>query len=943
MPLGRLKIVVLCCFLGLISCCTKVQDNGSQLNTVWEAIQLEEYSNAVKLAEDFLKNPSIKKYPKHRGNLWSAKGVALMNLGSLDSAIKSHRIALVLRKKYDKAAAPGSWHNLINCYATLLDTSAVHTLYQKYKSSTAYYNDSVMAKIELTIGGLSNKLKLFEKAKVHYYQAQKLLNEIQDTLSETYNKTQIGLANTELNLEKPDSADKYILKLNAKIDSLYLRGIYHRLKKDWQKATNCQAQAKTTLDNSTSANCEETLNISIELSALLERKNEFDEAIALLEQVLYQLTCTIDSDTYLVLYNNLGNLYQKIGEIPQAIAYYEKASSYLNPHTQEEKSAIFYNLALLYDRIDSTDISRSYLDILLKMQLDIKTKAQALVLSGSVHQSQSNTSSALQDLQKAYNLINRQRDQNPDIFSNLTVIYAEVLGKIARFESADRFLNEGWQALGRPFNLQDTEWPVETLELLMAQATVALWKYKSRPKNELLWRKAYEQHKLAINYLEEHRWELSGEKSLLYTSLNHRSLYEGMVELCYDKGRKNKRFIEEAFINAERSKAYLLWRLHLKNQPIDKSKYKIAPGLSPSTLNKKLANDQSLISYLEVKDQVYLFVLNKQGLVAKRLDLPHVFFEKRLKIWFTLLRQPTGNATQLAKIAKIGHEMYLDLLKPMEDYLKPRILIIPDGLLYFVPFEAMLSSKPQDSDLDDYPFLIYDYSFAYNYSAAFVNAPITKIMIPSKLFLGMAPVFDGIEDGLSKLVNSEKEIKEAATTLNMKRRLFCRALADEQAFLKYAPQAQIILLATHGFFKRDIDSSFIAFSDYQPDKSENGRLTVEEINRLKLQAELVFMSACETSFGEVYGAEGMLSLSRSFFEAGAKSLIATLWSIPDKETSTLVPLFFVRLKQGKAKDIALAEAKREFLRSSKGRADHPAYWAAFTLNGDLGALEVLEH
>jgi CHAT domain-containing protein len=133
-------------------------------------------------------------------------------------------------------------------------------------------------------------------------------------------------------------------------------------------------------------------------------------------------------------------------------------------------------------------------------------------------------------------------------------------------------------------------------------------------------------------------------------------------------------------------------------------------------------------------------------------------------------------------------------------------------------------------------------------------------------------------------------------------------------------------LATHGILDdaRGLGSA-IALA---PEGRDDGFLTAEEVLDLKLSAELVVLSACDTGRGRITG-DGVIGLSRSFISAGVPSVIVTLWSIPDSPTALLMSEFYKILNQNADKADALRKAMLMMMRQSPD----PVNWASFTLVG----------
>ena len=120
-----------------------------------------------------------------------------------------------------------------------------------------------------------------------------------------------------------------------------------------------------------------------------------------------------------------------------------------------------------------------------------------------------------------------------------------------------------------------------------------------------------------------------------------------------------------------------------------------------------------------------------------------------------------------------------------------------------------------------------------------------------------------------------------------------------------------------------------------PEEAEDGLLTAEDVTGLDLLAtELVVLSACETGLGQVHVGEGVFGLRRAFVLAGAKTLVMSLWKVPDEPTRELMEDFYGRLLAGQGR----AEALREAQLAMKAKYPDPFYWGAFICQGDPGPL-----
>ncbi|MEP6496875.1 CHAT domain-containing protein [Microcoleus vaginatus ZQ-A3] len=178
---------------------------------------------------------------------------------------------------------------------------------------------------------------------------------------------------------------------------------------------------------------------------------------------------------------------------------------------------------------------------------------------------------------------------------------------------------------------------------------------------------------------------------------------------------------------------------------------------------------------------------------------------------------------------------------------------------------------------------------------------------------------------LSPLPGAEAEAIAIAPLLNTQ--AITGAQGTKAAIVQKMPQASIIHLATHGLLDdvRGLGSA-IALA---PSGSDDGLLTAEEIFDMKLQANLVVLSACNTGEGRITG-DGVIGLSRALISAGVPSVIVSLWAVPDAPTSELMQVFYQNLQNNPDKAQALRQAMLTTMKTHPG----PRNWAAFTLIGE---------
>lgn len=297
--------------------------------------------------------------------------------------------------------------------------------------------------------------------------------------------------------------------------------------------------------------------------------------------------------------------------------------------------------------------------------------------------------------------------------------------------------------------------------------------------------------------------------------------------------------------------------------------------------------------------------------------------------------------------------LYQKLVAPLKDQLPAKLIIVPEGVLGYLPFEALLTAQPERPDrFQRHLYLVREHDISYCFSAALLREMET---LPSAAtsgnLLAMAPFYmdagiwsgssaegnDPLRSALRPLPHSGEEAYKIAGIMNGN--AIVGREAKKAGFVRLAPGFRILHLATHGRANdRAGEFSFLAFPA-QTDGLEAEQLTAGEIYTLKLNADLVTLSACETGLGQLYRGEGIVSLSRAFASAGTKSIVHSLWTVNDAATKTLMEHFYRNLRRGLPKDAALRQAKLSYLEQARGEAAHPFFWAGFVLLGDPSPLQ----
>lgn len=278
-------------------------------------------------------------------------------------------------------------------------------------------------------------------------------------------------------------------------------------------------------------------------------------------------------------------------------------------------------------------------------------------------------------------------------------------------------------------------------------------------------------------------------------------------------------------------------------------------------------------------------------------------------------------------------QLYQVLIQPIADLLptdpNDRVIFIPQQELFLVPFPALQDAAGKYL-IEQHTILtapaIQVLELTHQQKSRVPGAAKDILVVGNPTMPKVSLVLGEPPQQLSPLPNAEREAQEIAQLLHAQPLIGARA--TKAAIVPQLPRARLIHLATHGILddRRGLGSA-IAFA---PSGNDSGLLTAEEILDLKLNAELVVLSACNTGQGRITG-DGVIGLSRSLISAGVPSVLVSLWSVPDAPTAFLMGEFYRHWQQQK---LDKAQALRQAMLTTMQQHPHPKNWAAFTLIGE---------
>jgi CHAT domain-containing protein/tetratricopeptide (TPR) repeat protein len=389
-----------------------------------------------------------------------------------------------------------------------------------------------------------------------------------------------------------------------------------------------------------------------------------------------------------------------------------------------------------------------------------------------------------------------------------------------------------------------------------------------------------------------------------------------------------------------------------------------------------------MLSYSVGEESTEVFVLADQGdLQVKTLALGERALRGRIESWIELIPKahPGDETGALHDIEYLGKLLYQELVAPVAATVarSERLLIISDGPLHLLPWGALIRTLDTAHDTGRNWQYLAEWKPLHTVLSATVydqlkhdrrptsksddqppplrfagfGDPLYPRMGKDTNSLGPRPTTDrGLFDGWEALPYTRQEVEQIAALFPLETtRTYLGAEATEEVLKALGRKPRILHLAAHGHLDNRVplDSAVVFTVPMSPTKDqENGLLQVWEIlERVRLDADLVVLSACASALGEEQAGEGLIGLTRAFQYAGARSVVASLWNVQDQATAELMVRFYRHLTQGLTKDKALRAAQLEFIRGAIEVVDDagkvrvwdysaPYFWAQFQIYGD---------
>ncbi len=692
---------------------------------------------------------------------------------------------------------------------------------------------------------------------------------------------------------------------------------------------------------------------------------DYKLALEYLEQSLALRRKLPDQVELAKVLNNLAAMCQHLGLYHRALAAYEETlplkqqALQANPTDATLKSSLANSLVSvgrLYRVLGKYPLALQHTTRGLQIYRELDNKplvASALNEQGYAHFEMGEPKQALACFQQALTHVNAASEPRAQLLNNLGQVYLQ-LGQFPEALEACQESLRLREALGQSEKIGRTKWHLasiflaqknyaEALQFADAAAEIAransaedYWKARTIAGRARWQQKQFEAARQcfadAINAIEQLRTQADISPDIKQRYFENKvAPYLAMVEVFVAQAQ-----FPQALAYAERTKARVL--LDLMARQSDTASAPVAALNAAPTFTLTAAESlipdarTALLEFIVAEENVYLFVLHRAAATApiELRVIPLALRKPQLTELVTSFRRALAERQLTFRTS--ATTLYQQLLQPAQEFLKSKtsLVIVPDSVLWELPFQALMPAPEQ--------FLLEDHTIAYAPSLTVLReltqrqAAVTN-KATTLLAFGNPTLPPELSANLPALPQAEKQVRQLGTLFGATTsKIYLGAEASEQRFKAEAANYTILNLATHGIFDNQtpMASRLLLAASQQDD----GALEAHEIMRLKLPAQLVVLSACETARGYIGPGEGLIGLTWAFLQAGVPTVVVSQWQVREDTTAQLMQSFYQRLTTSTT-TATRAEALRQAALGVRkdARYGHPFYWAGFVLVG----------
>jgi CHAT domain-containing protein/Tfp pilus assembly protein PilF len=690
------------------------------------------------------------------------------------------------------------------------------------------------------------------------------------------------------------------------------------------------------------------------LGVLSYKTGDFIQAESYFHQALEMTRLINDDFGHAVVREDLGTFYLSHGNSDVALDQYQMALKYFEKIGENYETALIkVRMSQIYFHRNKISTARELLESALSLNQKVRNKfseAEALFYLASLEKNANNTDAAIQSADKSLQIteeltsrVSNSRLKTP-YFSNVAdryELYINLLMKRAQKQTDNNFVIKAFQSVER----SRARAMLENLALSEADFTADADPGTVRKEKEI-------------------RISLNAKSNRLIDLLSRNAEKAGIDKLDTE--------INELQYQLEDIKA------DLKQKSPIYSAIKDPPPFDVGEFQSKVLDENSiLLEYSLGKEESYLWVVGKTEFNSYVLP-PREQIESRIERLRGLLDQnvkrpdekvndfQTRVAEAEAEYLREAQALSIDLLGQAADKLAgKRLIVVADGKIHYFPLAAL----PFPNSTTDDPILLTN-EVVYEPSAAalmLIKNNASKRTLPQKdLFLVSDPVFSKADERLSE--NGGSNSGFVATVLGSFRSFDSLdslprlpASMDEANSITqvvgssvttarsgFAANRENVLnagiadykvvhFATHGLLdekRPELSGIVLSLFDEAGKVQDGGFIRLQDVYGMNLNADLVVLSACDTGLGKEIKGEGLMSLNNAFLQAGAKSVVSSLWRVEDTATKQLMTDFYRGMAaDGLTSSEALRQAQIKLYKDP--RFASPFYWASFTAQGNF--------
>jgi len=919
----------------------------SQIFIQAEELRIEgNFNKSIELFENSLKLAYKNKDEKKQCEILQKLGILLWNTGNIDDSADRFRQAQFLAQKESLKDALEKSNSALEIYNLYNEGKAFRNSNEYEKSIDNFEKAIYLAR---KIGSREHELKCLRLLSFVYEdqnklkefkelndEAVKIARSINHKVEEVRCLINFGIYHYELNnySEALDNYEKAIdvTKIigNKFYESFCLNnmGAIYQSLGDYDKALEYLNKALA-IDKELGTDISMVLNnigTTTRIKGLLSNKIEdFQEAKRYFEECLELTRKTDDKITEVQALNNIGTIYADLGNLTQESVYYHDALKYFQSGYEkadkiknyEGMSQTLNNIAIVHFNLENYEESIKHFERAIDLALQIRGDQilwEAYLGFGKVYEKQENLSKAIENYRASI-------ETTESIRSGIVLEQhkAKFLGTDKRIEAYHRLIN----LFVRLYHEKhDKEYALEAFDYLE----------RAKARSFL---DSIELSKIDISH-DANPELLSREKEL------EKNITEIYSKLLAAELTPEQRINLQEELKAEEDKSYALEREMRQKSPAYAS-LRYPQIISLEEAQKSLLDSKTaFIAYLIGAENSYAFAITKNDL--KIFSIPPInSIQNQVTEYLKIISDNNEHNF------KLGNELFNQLVLPGLSKNIKNIIFVPDDLLHFLPFETLITNTEGNN------WLIKDYKIAYAPSISCLREIIGRKNSnrhkPRMDLLAFGdPDFGTLESdengrdifqvifpyssfNFYRLEFSGLEIDRISSLFNAKyRSVFRREGASEEQFKNNdLDNYKIIHFATHSIIDdRRPDRSSIVFT-IDKDPAEDGFLQTREVYNIKLNADLVTLSSCQTGLGEFIRGEGIEGINRAFFYAGSSSMLMSLWSVNDEASCQLMERFYIHLRSSNSIRDALRKAKLEMIESDV--LSHPYYWAGFIASG----------